>query len=221
MMNGQIAPSMMCVNPIELEKNLRIFEKTGISYLHIDVMDGVFTPNYALGTDYIKQLRKLTAIALDIHLMIVNPEDKLAWFDIRPGEYVSVHYESTFHIQRALQKIRDAGGKPMIALNPATALSVLDYVLDDIDAVLLMAVNPGFAGQRLIPSILGKVSDLRHYLDAKGCDAKIEVDGNISFENAAKMRARGADIFVAGSSSIFSHDSDMTSAINRLYHTIQ
>ena len=110
----------------------------------------------------------------------------------------------------------------MIALNPATALSAVDYILHDIDAVLLMTVNPGFAGQKLIPSMLGKVSDLREYLNAKGrSDVEIEVDGNVSFENAAKMRGRGADIFVAGSSSIFMRDLDVNSAINRLYQAIR
>lgn len=220
-MKGQIAPSMMCVNIFEIEQYVKVFENTGISYLHIDVMDGFFTPNFTIGTDYIKQLRNLTNIPLDIHLMILNPEDKIEWFNIKPNEYVSIHYESTFHVQRALQKIRDAGAKPMIALNPATSIFELEYILDDIDAVLLMTVNPGFAGQELIPSMLDKIFDLRNYLNKKGYqDVEIEVDGNVSFENAEKMRAKGADIFVAGSSSLFSHALDISDAVKKLQHAI-
>jgi len=213
---------MMCVKPGTLEKYVQAFEEAGISYLHIDIMDGVFTPNFALGTDYVKELRGMTSIPLDIHLMAVQPEDKLAWFDMRPGEIVSIHYESTRHVQRALQKIRDAGAKPMIALDPATPLSALEYVLGDIDGVLLMMVNPGFAGQRLIPAMLGKISDLRAYLDAKGYGGiEIEVDGNVSFENAAKMRGKGATLFVAGSSSVFAQDLDVESAVHTLYQAIR
>jgi len=220
-MAGQIAPSMMCINPFEVEKYVKIFEKKGIAYLHIDVMDGIFTPNYTLGTDYIKYLRELTDIPLDIHLMIINPEDKLDWFDIKPGEYVSIHYESTNHVQRSLQKIKDAGAKPMIALNPATPLFVLDHILDDIKAVLVMTVNPGFAGQKLIPATLDKIAELRNYLDSKGYeDVEIEVDGNVSFMNAEKMRKKSADIFVAGSSSIFSPEMDVISAIDKLNQVI-
>ena len=212
----------MCVNPTDMHRYFKIFKNTGISYLHIDIMDGIFTPNFTLGTDYVKELRQMTDIPLDIHLMIVNPEDKLAWFDIKQGEYVSIHYESTYHVQRALKIIRDAGAKPMIALNPATPIYVLDYILHDIDAVLLMTVNPGFAGQRLIPATLEKISDLREYLGAKGFDnVEIEVDGNVSFENALLMREKGADLFVAGSSSIFSPGLDLKIAIDKLNQAIR
>ena len=220
-LNTKIAPSMMCVNLFETERCIKIFEENDISYLHIDVMDGVFTPNYTLGTDYVKQLRKLTDIPLDIHLMITNPENKLGWFDIKQDEYVSIHFESTCHVQRVLKIIKDAGAKPMIALNPATPTNVLDHILDDIYAVLLMTVNPGFAGQALIPSTLDKISELRKYLDGKGCGhIEIEVDGNVSFENAEKMRKNGANIFVAGSSSLFSKDLDLSSAIDKLKKAI-
>jgi len=213
---------MMCVKSTDMHRYIKIFKNTGISYLHIDIMDGIFTPNFTLGTDYVKELRQMTDIPLDIHLMIVNPEDKLAWFDIKQGEYVSIHYESSYHVQRALKMIRDAGAKPMIALNPATPVYVLDSILHDIDAVLLMTVNPGFARQRLIPATLEKISDLREYLGAKGFDnVEIEVDGNVSFENALLMREKGADIFVAGSSSIFSPGLDLKIAIDKLNQAIR
>ncbi|NLN82229.1 MAG: ribulose-phosphate 3-epimerase [Clostridiales bacterium] len=203
-MHGKISPSMMCAPPDKVMEYIRAFERNDIEYLHIDVMDGSFVPNYALGIDYIKQLRKLTDIPLDIHLMINRPEEKLEWLDIRQNEYVSVHYESTAHIHRAVSRIREYGAKPMLAINPATPVNVIEYLANDIDAVLVMAVNPGFAGQKLIPQSLKKISDVKKLLISLGRpDIEIEVDGNVSFENAKKMREAGADIFVAGTSSIF------------------
>ena len=195
---------MMCADYRGFSELLKTFKDTGIEYLHIDVMDGVFVKNFTLGTDYCERLRDMTDIPLDIHLMITEPEYKIDWFKPRAGEYVSVHAESTNHLQRALAAIRSYGAKPMVALNPATPLSILDYVLDDIDAVLLMTVNPGFAGQKLIPQTLGKIADCRRYLDERGYGSvEIEVDGNVSFENAKKMHDAGANIFVAGTSSVF------------------
>ncbi len=219
-MKKQIAPSMMCADYRTLVPLLETFAKCGIEYLHIDVMDGVFVKNFTLGTDYCRRLREMTDIPLDIHLMITEPEWKIDWFQPQPGEYVSVHAEATDHLQRALAKIKDCGAKAMAALNPATPLSALDYVLDDIDAVLLMTVNPGFAGQKLIPQTLQKIADCRRYLDARGyAGVEIEVDGNVSFVNAAKMAAAGADIYVAGSSSVFCGD-DIAANIARLRESI-
>jgi ribulose-phosphate 3-epimerase len=150
-------------------------------------------------------MRKMTSIPLDIHLMITRPDLKLDYFNIQPGEYVSVHWESTPHIQRVLAAIRAKGAKAMVALNPATPICVLEHILDSLDGVLLMTVNPGFAGQAMVPGALEKIRATREYLDAKGySNIDIEVDGNVSFENAKKMRAAGANIFVGGSSSVFS-----------------
>ncbi len=204
MLTSLISPSMMCADLVALSDTLAVFEKTGIDLLHIDIMDGVFVNNFTLGTDYCRSMRRISKIPLDLHLMITEPEKKLSWFDIQPGEWVSVHAESTLHLQKALSEIRALGAHPMVALNPATPLSVLDYVLDDIDGVLIMTVNPGFAGQKMIPAMRSKITDCRAYLDA--CDKdhiRIEVDGNVSFENAKKMRRAGADVFVGGTSSVF------------------
>jgi len=200
-----LAPSMMCVSEwLNPEASLRALKESGVEVLHVDVMDGVFVPNLMLGTESIRHLRKASDIPLDIHLMIDRPEDKLAWFDLQPGEYVSVHVESTNHLQRALARIREYGARPMAALNPATPLSSIEYVLDDIEAVLLMTVNPGYAGQKLVPQTLDKITKLRRMLDESGHpEIRIEVDGNVSFENGKKMRAAGADMFVCGTSSIF------------------
>ena len=203
-MPGKIAPSMMCMRLEDMVEGLKTFEKEGIEYLHIDVMDGHFVPNMQLGVDYAKNLRALTNIPLDIHLMIENPDEKIRWFDPQPGEYVAVHYETTKHVQRVLASIRATGAKAMLALNPATPLCVLEEVLPDLDAVLIMTVNPGFAGQKMVPQSLEKIRRCKEMLVSRGYDnVEIEVDGNVSFENAVKMRAAGADIFVGGSSGIF------------------
>lgn len=200
----KISPSLMCADFLNLGQELNELERLGIEYLHVDIMDGVFVPNYTLGTDFIKNLHRVSTIPLDIHLMIDRPDAKLDRFEFKPGDYVSIHYESTPHIQRTLAAIRAAGVKPMVALNPGTPLSVLEDLIPDIDAVLIMTVNPGYAGQKLIPQTIEKISRLRHLLDNSGYyHVEIECDGNVSFENAAKMSHAGANIFVAGTSSLY------------------
>lgn len=200
-----LAPSVMCLSEWQgADRTLRELEDSGADLLHADVMDGSFVPNLMLGTESIRNLRKASSVPLDLHLMIERPEDKLDWFDIRPGEFVSVHVESTVHLQKVLAKIRACGAHPMAALNPATPLCALENILPDIDGVLLMTVNPGFAGQALIPQMLDKIARTRAMLDSCGMERLyIEVDGNVSFENARKMRQAGADVFVGGTSSIF------------------
>ena len=201
---AMISPSVMCADICSLRNTLDIFSASGIEYLHFDIMDGSFAPNFALGTDYCRQLHRVTPIPLDMHLMVERPEEKLGWFDIREGDLVSVHVEATRHLQRTLVQIRAKGAKAMAVLNPATPLEYLRYVLDDVDGIVIMSVNPGFAGQKLVPAALGKIADLRRMLDETGhSDILIEVDGNVSLENATKMRRAGADIFVAGTASIF------------------
>lgn len=220
-MNGKISPSMMCADLFRLRETLDVFEKTGIEYLHVDVMDGRFVPNFTLGTDYCAALKKASPIPLDLHLMVERPEEKLDWFPIGKGDLVSVHAESTNHLQKVLTAIRAKGAKAAVALNPATPLTALEYVADCLDAVLVMTVNPGFAGQKLVPATLRKITDLREWLAAHGCpDAEIEVDGNVSYENARLMREAGADVFVAGTSSVFRKDTDLESGIRALREAI-
>ena len=221
-MTGKLSPSMMCADFAQLPQTICEFEKGGVEYLHIDIMDGEFVSNFTLGTDFCTGLRQMTRIPLDIHLMINRPDLKISWFKVQPGEFVSVHWESSPHIQRTLAMIREAGGKPLLALNPDTPVEVLDYVVGDIDGVLLMTVNPGFAGQKLLPSMLKKITQARAYLDERGfSNVDLEVDGNVSFENAKRMRTAGANIFVAGSSSIFSPAAPLSENIATLQAAIQ
>lgn len=216
-MKSMISPSIMCADFGNILAQLKDMKEAGIEYLHVDIMDGTFVPNYTLGTDFCKFLKKNSPIPLDYHLMIADPEQKIPWFPISEGDYVSVHFEAGYHPHRSLQTIRQLGGKPMLALNPATPLSALDYVLEDIDGVLIMTVNPGFAGQKLVSSGLEKIAACRKYLDERGfAHLDIEVDGNVSLENAKKMRAAGANIFVAGTSSIFKPDGDLKGHIQEL-----
>ena len=203
-MKVKLAPSMMCCDFLHLADQLRAFEQSGVDLLHIDVMDGSFVPNFALGTDYVKQLRAATDIPLDIHLMVEYPERHLDAFGIGAGDYISIHYETTKHLQRVLAAIRQRGAKALLAINPGTPVEVATNVLDDIDGLLVMTVNPGFAGQRMVPHSLDKIKRARAFLDANGKkDAEIEVDGNVSVPNAKLMRAAGADIFVGGTSAVF------------------
>ena len=215
-----ISPSLMCCDFFDFAEQIKIFEREGIEYLHIDIMDGTFVPNFTLGTDFVKQAKKKTSISLDLHLMINNPESKLDFFNFGENDIVSVHAESTKHLQLALQKIKNKGAKAFVALNPGTPIYVLEEVLEDIDGVLVMTVNPGFAGQKLVPSGLKKITKVREYLDNNGReDACIEVDGNVSFTNAELMSKAGADIFVAGTSSIF--NGNIIESIHKLRNSIE
>lgn len=199
-----VSPSMMCADALNLGADAVALEKAGVQYFHYDVMDGDFVPNFMLGPDVIKAVRKVSKVPADIHLMVKNPERHLHLFDLRAGDVVSVHQESTIHLQRTLAAIRQTGAQAAVALNPATPLCTIEDVLPDIDMVLLMTVNPGFAGQKLVPQTLAKITRLRKMLDESGyAHVRIEVDGNVSFENAVRMRAAGADLFVAGTSAVF------------------
>lgn len=203
-MSGMISASMMCSDLLNLKETIKIFEEEKVEYLHIDVMDGEFVPNFGLGVDYIRGLRSLTNIPLDLHLMIKEPEYKLQWLGIKPTDIVSIHYESTSQVQRALDWLQPFGCRRFLAINPATPIYVLEEVLDYIDGLNLLMVNPGFAGQKIVPSTFNKAERINAFLKEKGkTDLTVEVDGNISPENGNRLRNIGADIFVAGTSSIF------------------
>ena len=203
-MKSKISASMMCANLVDLSQTIRIFEKGGVDYLHIDVMDGEFVPNFGLGVDYIRGLRELTGIPLDIHLMVNNPERKYGFLGLRSTDMVSIHYESTRQVQRAIDMLKAYDCKRFLAISPSTPIWSLEEVLDYIDGINLLMVNPGFAGQKIVPSTLKKAEKLIDFLKQNDrSNIEVEVDGNITCEHAKTLKNIGANIFVAGSSSIF------------------
>lgn len=219
--NGKISASLMCLKLKDLEDDINILKKEKVEYLHIDVMDGDFVPNFGLGIDYINGIREMTDIPLDFHMMVTRPEDKLEWLKLRPKDQISIHYESTIHVQRTLVKAKAYGCKVFLAINPGTPIYCVEEVLDYIDGITVLTVNPGFAGQRIVKSCIPKVKKLEKFLEEMNYpELTIEVDGNISFENGKILRGLGADIFVAGSSSIF-NGSDLAENIRKYRGYIQ
>jgi len=211
-----ISASLMCADLTRLGEEVADLERVGVDWLHFDIMDGQFVPNLTFGPDILRALRPVTKLPFDVHLMIEEPARHAEAFVRAGGDLLVVHAEACRHLQRTLRLIRDLGARPGVALNPATPLSALDYVLDDVDLVLLMTVNPGFAGQVLVPQTVEKIAHLRERLDRERRDVILQVDGNVSFENAARMAAAGATAFVAGSSSLFSASLDRATACRRL-----
>jgi len=195
--------SLMCADLCHLEDEVRRLERIGVDLLHFDLMDGHFVPNVPLGLTILEQLRPITDLPLDVHLMVENNElfiEKLIPIGVHQ---IAVHVESALHLDRVLSLIREHGIKAGVALNPSTPISALTYVLERLDFILIMTVNPGFAGQRMVPSAFRKIKDCKEFLEENNLNIPIEVDGNVSFENIPGMIAAGANILVAGTSSLF------------------
>ncbi len=199
-----IAPSMMCANFLNLEEEIVLFETMDIPFLHIVIMDGHYVPNFTLGPDFCLHLAKRTSIPLDIHLMIENVDNYVPLFSTIGKPWVSFHPEVSYHPLRTIDLIRSSGGKPGIVIDPSEAVDKYRYLLGEVELVCVMAVNPGYSGQKLIPSSISKIVELRKFLDKNNHHALIEVDGNVSWEHIPKMLEAGADILVAGTSSLFS-----------------
>lgn len=222
MKKGQISTSMMCSKLECLNLTLKLFEEEHIDYLHIDVMDGEFVPNLGLGVDYIRGLRKMCSIPLDLHLMINKPELKLSWFELHEKDIVSIHYESTNQIKVALDFLKSYKCKRFIAISPQTDISVVEDILDDIDGINVLFVNPGFAGQNLVPNAIERFIKLKKLLLSKNReDILLQVDGNITFSRANELHKLGANIFVAGSSSIFTKEEEYKKNILKFRKEIQ
>jgi ribulose-phosphate 3-epimerase len=195
----KLSASVLSADFGRLAEHVQAAEQAGVDWIHVDVMDGHFVPNITIGPAVTKALRRATSLPLDVHLMISHPERYVEAFVEAGADWLGVHVEATVHLERLVQQIKDAGAKATVTLNPATPLNCLEYVLPDVDMVLLMTVNPGFSGQQFIPGVLPKIRRLRRLIDEQGLNVLIQVDGGVQLDTAAALAAAGADVFVSGS----------------------
>jgi ribulose-phosphate 3-epimerase len=210
----EIAPSILAANFAKLGEDVRVVEEAGADIIHVDIMDGHFVPNISLGIPVVASLRKATRLPLDVHLMIEQPELYIEGFVRAGGNRILVHQEATVHLDRALAMIRELGAQAGAAINPATPVGMLSEVLDKVDTVLVMTVNPGFGGQRFIPNTYEKIRQLNEMRSRYNASFRIEVDGGVDPGNTAELAQAGANTFVAGTS-IF-HTADPAAATRQL-----
>jgi len=199
MLEIQFAPSILSADFSRLGDEIRAVDQAGAEIIHVDVMDGNFVPNITIGPLVVKAVRQVTAKVLDVHLMIANADQYLESFAEAGADWITVHVEACPHLHRTVSRIRELGKKAGVVLNPATPLETLDFILEEVDLVMLMSVNPGFGGQSFIPSTLRKISRLKKRIDDLGLDIGIEIDGGISPQTIGAVAEAGANIFVAGS----------------------
>ena len=213
-MTVRIAPSALSADLGRLREQIAEIERGGADWVHVDVMDGCFVPNLTFGAPLIRALKKLTTLPLDVHLMVEQPEKYIDDFAGAGAAVFTFHPEATIHVQRQLARVRERGMRAGLALNPGTPVGLIEEVVDDLDLVLVMSVNPGFGGQRYIPAATGKIRKVRALLDARGSPAVLEVDGGITVETIRQAWEAGAGTFVAGTA-VFG-ESDPAAAIARL-----
>ena len=201
----KIAPSILSADFSRLGEEVKAVEEAGADWIHVDVMDGKFVPNITVGPLVVEALRKVTDLPLDVHLMIENADHYVEDFVAAGADIISVHAEACPHLHRTIQRIKDSGVKAGVVLNPATTLFALDEIIEQVDMVLLMSVNPGYGGQEFIGSVLSKIELLRNTLNESGVELDVEVDGGVKPDNAATIKKAGANVLVAGSA-IFGSD---------------
>jgi ribulose-phosphate 3-epimerase len=210
----RIAPSILSADFAALGSDVQRVDRAGADWIHIDVMDGHFVPNLTFGPDVIKSIRNTTALPFDVHLMIERPELSIAQYAEAGADRIGVHVETCPHLHRTLQQIHALGKKACVVLNPATPASAIEPVLGDLDQVLVMSVNPGFGGQKFIHGVLPKVRQLRQWIDARGLDVELEIDGGVNRETIAEAARAGVNVFVAGNA-VF-READLAVAIREL-----
>ena len=202
----KLAASILSSDFGRLSEEVKAVELAGADWIHVDVMDGHFVPNITIGPGVLRAVRKATSLPLDVHLMIEKPENYIDEFADGGADWLSVHAEATFHLHRIVEKIKALGVKASVALNPASPLDHLEYILADLDMILVMTVNPGFGGQKFITSMLSKVQECRRLIDRRGANVLLEVDGGVHIDSIGKLAEAGADVFVAGSAIFESSD---------------
>ena len=208
----RVAPSLMCANALYLRKDIEDLDRAGVDLFHVDIMDGHFTRNLAMNLDMVRQIKTITRTPIDVHLMVDNPESYVVLLQELQVEYVSFHIEATNQPLRLIQRLKAAGLKAGIALNPSTEVEALSVLAEELDYVLLMTVEPGFTGQKFIGGALEKISALKRLAGERNVSLLIEVDGGINLETGQRCIERGASILVAGTSSIFNRGADLYSA---------
>jgi ribulose-phosphate 3-epimerase len=214
----KIAPSILSANFAKLAEEIKDVQSGGADWIHVDVMDGRFVPNITIGPLVVEAIRPHTSLPLDVHLMIEEPERYVADFARAGADYISLHAEACVHLHRAIYHIKEQGVKAGVVLNPATPLESIDYVLEDVDYVLLMTINPGFGGQKFIMSMLPKIRKLRDRFNELGLDTDIEVDGGVNLETAPLAIEAGANVLVAGTAVFGESDRRLAIAGLRAYH---
>ncbi|RCH55346.1 ribulose-phosphate 3-epimerase [Mucilaginibacter hurinus] len=212
----KIAPSMMCVNFLDVKSELDVFKQFDIDLLHVDIMDGRYVPNFTLGIDFAKSLVSYSDIPLDFHLMVEDVDNYLDIFCSIPGSIVTFHPETSRHPVRTIQRIRQAGCKPGLAIDPALPIDSLKHLLPLVDQVCVMSVNPGYAGQPLLAFCIDKIKEVRYWLNKFESNAEIEIDGNVSWDNIPGMIEAGAEILVVGTSSVLGANQDRVKSMSRL-----
>jgi ribulose-phosphate 3-epimerase len=205
-----IAPSILSADFSKLGDEIKAVEAAGVDWIHADVMDGHFVPNITIGPLIVEAVKRVTDLPIDVHLMIENPDNYISAFAEAGASYISVQVETCIHLNRTVQRIKDCGARAGVVLNPATSLSSLEWILDEVDYVLIMSVNPGFGGQAFIPSSLDKIKALRQQIQARGLSVLIEVDGGVNENTIAAIASAGTDVFVAGSAIFGSKDYQKT-----------
>jgi ribulose-phosphate 3-epimerase len=201
-----IAPSLLSADFTRLKDEIQAVEAAGADWIHADIMDGHFVPNLTFGPMVVEAVRRATGLPIDVHLMISEPDRYISDFAKAGATFISVHAETCVHLNRTVQLIRDSGARPGVVLNPATPVETLRWILEYLDFVLVMSVNPGFGGQRFIPNSIAKITQLRAMIAERGLNTLIEVDGGVSSQTIADIAAAGADVFVAGSAIFKSPD---------------
>lgn len=209
----KIAPSILSADFSRLGEEIAAIEHGGADYVHVDVMDGHFVPNLTIGPLVVEAARRSTALPLDVHLMIENPDRYIPQFAEAGADILTVHQEAVPHLHRTVQLIRSLGKKAGVSINPATPVSTLEVILEEVDLILVMSVNPGFGGQSFIPSALTKIEALRQLIDRRGLAVELEVDGGVKADNIRQVAAAGADVFVAGSAVFGTADYGATIAL--------